>query len=84
MSDYPEFENKMKKNEWGKLHYMLDRFFVPVSKRSKQYNAYAGTYPLFYKYKLLLPLLPFYRTFRAMGNGRFKSEAQAIRDAGKR
>lgn len=72
-------ENRMRKHGWGKLRYMLVRFSVPVSKKNRSYAAFAGMYPLFYKHKLLLPLLPFYRTFRAMRAGRFKREAQAIR-----
>ena len=76
-------ENKMRKNGWSKIRYALDRFFVPVSKRNKDYAAYAGAYPLFYKHKILLPLLPFYRTLRAMKAGRFETEAQAIINANK-
>lgn len=34
-----------------------------------------------YKYKILLPLLPFYRTFRSMKAGRFQEEAKAIKNA---
>ena len=52
-----------------------------VSRKNKDYAAYAGMYPLFYKYKILLPLLPFYRTFRSMKAGRFKAEARAIKNA---
>lgn len=74
-------ENKMKKNGWSKIQYMLHRFSVPVSKKNKDYEIYAGAYPLFYKYKVLLPVLPFYRTIRSIRNGRFKSEANAIRKA---
>ncbi len=72
-------ENSMKKNGWGKTGYMLHRFSVPLSRKNKSYDAYAGTYPLFYKYKVLLPLLPFYRTVRSIWSGRFKAEAKAIR-----
>lgn len=74
-------ENTMAKNGWGKLGYALHRFFVPVSRKNKDYATYAGAYPLFYKYKILLPLLPFYRTFRSMISGRFRAEARAIRNA---
>ena len=31
-------ENKIKKNGWSKLQYMLHRFFVPVSKKNKNYT----------------------------------------------
>ena len=36
---------------------------------------------LFYQHKVLLPFLPFYRTIRAIRNGRLRSEASAIRKA---
>ena len=74
-------ENKMRKKGWSKIRYALDRFFVPVSRKNKDYAAYAGQYPFFYKHKILLPILPFYRTFRAMKGGRFSAEAKAIQQA---
>jgi len=74
-------ENTMSKHGWGKIQYALNRFFVPISRKNKDYEAYAGSYPIFYKYKILLPFLPFYRTIRAMKAGRFKAEARAIRNA---
>ena len=76
-----QVENKMRKNGWNKIQYALDRFFVPVSRKSEDYAGYAGKYPLFYKYRILLPILPFYRLFCAMKAGRFKAEAKAIIDA---
>jgi hypothetical protein len=76
-------ENTMTKKGWGKIRYALDRFSVPVSRKSRNYDAYAGMYPFFYKHKILLPILPFYRTFRSMKDGRFKKEASAIINAGK-
>jgi hypothetical protein len=54
---------------------------VPVSKKNNRYAGYASQYPFFYKYKAFLPLLPFYRTFRAMKAGRFQAEARAIKNA---
>ena len=45
----------------AKLRYMQGRFFVPVRRSNRDYAAFAGAYPLFYRHKLLLPLLPFYR-----------------------
>ena len=74
-------ENTMAKNGYGKLRYALDRFFVPVSKNDRRYESFAAMYPIFYEHKVLLPLLPFYRTLRAMKAGRFNAEARAIRDA---
>lgn len=72
-------ENIIRKNGMGKIQYALHRFFVPVSKKNKDYAAYAGAYPFFYKYKMFIPFLPFYRTFRSIKEGRFKSEARAIK-----
>ena len=74
-------KNKMKKNGWSKLRYALNRFFVPISRKNRDYAAYARQYPFFYKYKILLPLLPFYRTFRALKEGKFQSEVRAIKNA---
>lgn len=76
-------ENKLRKNNWSKLDYMVHRFLVPVRKNIKEYAIYAETYPLFYKYKILLPLLPFYRTIRSMKNGRFTAERKALKRAGR-
>ena len=60
---------------------MLDRFFVPISKKNPGYAIFACFYPIFYRHKVLLPLLPFYRTFRAIQSGSFKAEAKAVKDA---
>ena len=73
--------NTMKTKNWSKAQYALHRFFVPVSRKNPDYSAYAGMYPFFYRHKLLLPFLPFYRAYRALINGRLKAEAKAIRDA---
>ena len=74
-------ENGMSRNGWGKIQYALNRFLVPVNRKNKNYEAFAGCYPLFYQHKILLPLLPFYRTFQSMKSGRFISEAKAIKNA---
>ena len=71
-------KNTMKKKHWTKAQYALGRFFVPVSRKNPDYDAYANVYPFFYKHILLLPLLPFYRTFRAIKAGKFRAEAKAI------
>ena len=75
--------NNMRKNGWGKKQYALSRFFVPVNKKDKYYYIYAGKYPFFYKHKIFLPFLPFYRTFRAMKSGKLKAELNALKDADK-
>ena len=74
-------ENKIKKSGGKKMRYMLNRFFVPISKKNKRYAEVSGFYPFFYKHKYLLPILPFYRTFRAIRNGKFKAELLAVRKA---
>ena len=76
-------DNTLRKKNWSKLDYMVSRFFVPISKKNKRYASYANAYPQFYKHKILLPILPFYRTIRAMKSGRFKSEANALKKAEK-
>ena len=74
-------DNKMRMKGWSKMQYALSRFFVPVSKKNRDYAAYAGVYPFFYKHKILLPLLPFYRTFCAIKTGRLGVEVNAVKDA---
>ena len=54
----------------AKAKYFSERFFVPVSKRSEDYEGFAKKYPMFYKYKILLPLLPFYRLFKGLRESR--------------
>ncbi len=73
--------NTIRKNGWSKARYMIYRISVPVSRKNKDYEAYAAAYPVFYRYKVLLVILPFYRTFRSMREKRFSVEAKAIRDA---
>ena len=70
--------NEMKRNGWGRLQYMWNRFTVPFSRRDWEYDEFAADYPLFYKHKVLLPLLPFYRIFRSMKSGRFLNEFRAM------
>ncbi|MBO4359821.1 MAG: nucleotidyltransferase family protein [Eubacteriaceae bacterium] len=74
-------QNKLIKNGWSKLRYMLDRFLVPVRKSNRNYDSFSNRYPFFYRYKVFLPVLPFYRTFLSIRGGRFLPEARAIRRA---
>ncbi len=76
-------ENKMRQNGWGKIKYALNRFFVPVSKKNKNYIAYSKYYPFFYKHKILLPLLPFYRVLRSLKSGRLIRELKALKQVKK-
>lgn len=56
---------------------MLNRFSVPIRKTHPDYIAYAEQYPLFYEYKILLPMLPFYRILQSAKAGRFLKELKA-------
>lgn len=71
-------ENQMRKHGWGRLRYALHRFSVPVGRKDPMYAAFAAAYPLFYRRRFLLPLLPFYRVLCSMRRGGFKAEARAI------
>ena len=57
-------------NKGGRFYYLLDRFLVPVRKSDPYYRSYSVQYPLFYKHKILLPTLPFYRLLRALCKSR--------------
>lgn len=74
-------ENDLQKNKQGKLRYMADRFLVPVSRKNEKYAAFSKCFPFFYKHKILLIFLPFYRTLRAVKSGRFRKEASALKNA---
>ena len=76
--------NSMRQYHWNKLQYMLDRFSVPGRETDQDYIAYAEQYPFFYKHKILLPMLPFYRILRSMKAGRFLKELKAIMGARQR
>lgn len=75
-------KNSMRDHHWNRLQYMLDRFSVPVRETDPAYTAYAAQYPLFYRHKLLLPVLPLYRTLRSAKDGRFLKELKAIIGSG--
>ena len=51
-------KNRMDRFNGSKLRYVFYKIFPPVSKLKKRY-------PVFFKHKILLPFLPFYRLFRA-------------------
>ena len=74
-------KNQLRDTGESKLLYMVKRFSVPVRKSDKRYASFAGMYPVFYRYRILLPLLPFYRIGRSVRSGRFRGEARAIRKA---
>ncbi|MBQ6639364.1 MAG: nucleotidyltransferase family protein [Lachnospiraceae bacterium] len=76
-------ENWMKEYGGGKIWYMLNRFFVPVSKKNKRYHAMAAHFPFFYKHKILLPLLPFYRVLLGLKNGNMIRELKILKQVKK-
>lgn len=49
--------NKISKHNGNKLKYIVNRTILPISLVRK-------SYPMFYKYKILLPFLPFYRLIK--------------------
>ena len=71
--------NQLQRTNWSKTIYIFHRFFVPITKNNKGYADFADTYPVFYKYKFLLPFLPFYRILRAFCQGRFSAEMNALK-----
>ena len=74
--------NKMRKNGLGKLRYAMTRFFVPLSPDNENYWAMSTFFPFFYKYKVFLPLLPFYRVIRGLKSGALKAELEALKNTG--
>lgn len=74
-------ENSLRQKKWSKLQYMLDRFCVPMSKKNIKYDSFSAKYPFFYRHRILLPVLPFYRVYEAFRSGALKAEFKAIRKA---
>ncbi len=72
--------NTMRRNGGNRLRYLAGRIRVPFSRKDPEYAAFAEEYPLFYRYRILLPFLPFYRVIRAVRLGRFQEEAKTLRD----
>ena len=72
-------ENNIRKLGGGKIRYALNRFFVPISRKNKNYEKFAGFYPFFYKHRFLLPILPFYRVLRGLKNGKMTRELKALK-----
>ena len=70
--------NRMDKYGGGRMIYILKRCSVPVRTSDPNYQVFARLYPEFYKNKLLLPLLPFYRILRNPKKGRLKAELKAL------
>ena len=71
-------ENKIRGKKWGKLRFMIGRFLVPIDKTKPRYAIYSKIYPLFYRHKILLPLLPFYRVYKSLRKGLFTQKVKNI------
>lgn len=76
-------KNKLKKSNtssFAKLNFIKNRLFVPIRKSDPQYKIYAARYKWFYKSKVRIPLLFFYRIGAALTSrkGRAKAELRAI------
>ncbi len=74
-------ENEMSRHGWSKARFFLNRFLAPVNKNSSDYLLMTAKYPFFYKHKILLPFLLFYRAFQVIKTGRFRSMIKAIMNA---
>ncbi len=70
--------NTMKKNGWSRFQYIWNRFLIPFSTKQNNYQEYAAIYPFFYRHKVLLSFLPFYRVFHAWIGGRLLREVKAV------
>ena len=70
--------NEIRRAEGSKLKYARDRFFGAISKNDPQHERHVKRYPLFFKYKILLPFLPFYRIWNAVRSGRFRKELKLL------
>ena len=72
-------QNTIRQKKWTKTHYMMHWFRVPASRKNAEYKEFAYNYPTFYKHKILLPVLPVYRTIRAIKDGRMKKELKVVK-----
>ncbi len=74
-------QNRLSKFGHGKIHYVLKRFSEPLDRKSQIYQELSNKFPLFYKYKVLLPCLMVYRVFLRMKEGKLKRELESIKKA---
>ncbi len=72
-------QNGLRRAGGSPLRYAIRRLRVPLDKSDPLYSAYAARYPLFYRHKLILPLLPAWRFLGALGSGRLKNELSLFR-----
>lgn len=60
----------------GKCRYILKRLSYPVSRKNLDYERFAAFFPFFYKHRIFLPLLFFYRIGRGLTTRRGVFEAE--------
>ena len=70
--------DRIKKSGGSKIKYIIWRFLVPIRKSNPNYLDFSAMYPWFYKNKLRICLLPFYRTFKSVKNKSIMREINAI------
>ena len=71
-------KNRVDRSNGKHFSYMFKRLGIPVRASNPYYRFFTKHYPFFYKYKVLLPLLPFYRILRGLKNGRLGMEWRAL------
>ena len=65
-----------------KIKYIFKRLSVPLSEKNPNYESMKVSYPVFYKHRILLPLLPLYRVWKALTTRRnlaFKELSEVIK-----
>lgn len=74
-------KNRIDSNSRSKSKYIVRRIWGP-RRNDRDREHFEKTYSLFFKHKVLLPFLPFYRFIRAVSitPNRIKNEANAIRN----
>ena len=71
-------KNEVLRNSGSKVRYAINRFLVPINPKNRRYELYAKEFPVFYKYKILLPFLPLYRLYGSIKRGQLSNELKAI------
>lgn len=81
-----KIENILRRDGDGKLQYLRRRILGPIRRNDIDRKRFMERYEVFFRYPILLPLLPFYRLFRAMRRtpNRISAEVAALRKARKR
>ena len=76
-------QRRLSDSGYGKLRYALERFIEPLNKNSWNYRNLSYEFPFFYRHRIFLPLLPFYRVILRLASGRLKAELKALKKAEK-